>query len=430
MKPIISVRDLSKKFRIQANRKPDHGSLREDIYTLVNNFKIRKQRKQQPEEFWALKNINFEVEAGEVVGIIGANGAGKSTLLKILSRITRPTTGEVILKGRVGSLLEVGAGFHQELTGRENIFMNGAVLGMKQSEIRAKFDEIVDFAEVEQFIDTPVKHYSSGMYVRLAFAVAAHLEPEILIVDEVLAVGDVMFQKKCLGKMGDVARSGRTILFVSHNLPAVRNLCDRAILLNKGQIEREGKTNDVIHFYLSQNSQPTGAKIWSNSPRPKNHSIQVNSIFLKNSSCDNIPIINISEDAFIEINYEVVKENSQAGFAIDLLTNEEECVFSSLSNLEANFYGKDLSCGLYTTRCYLYGNLLNAGKYRVMLSFFSRHWSDRVTIRDALVFDAIDDGVLKGDYPGSYAGCIRPKLQWETDLQQSRYQPDLYPPDL
>src|SRR5712692_6188799 len=209
--------------------------------------------------FWALKDVSFEVKHGEVVGIIGRNGAGKSTLLKILSRITEPTTGQVQIDGRVASLLEVGTGFHPELTGRENIFLNGAILGMRRAEIARKFDEIVDFSEIEQFLDTPVKHYSSGMYVRLAFAVAAHLDPEILIVDEVLAVGDVAFQKKCLGKMNEVSKSGRTVLFVSHNMAAVENLCQRGVVLERGRVVFDGTAKDAVQHYLSGISSATGA---------------------------------------------------------------------------------------------------------------------------------------------------------------------------
>jgi lipopolysaccharide transport system ATP-binding protein len=220
------------------------------ISSLVHPSKIETDGRRDKDTFWALRDVSFEVKHGEVLGIIGRNGAGKSTLLKILSRITEPTRGRAIIKGRVGSLLEVGTGFHPELTGRENIFLNGAILGMQRVEIERKFDEIVAFAEIEKFLDTPVKHYSSGMYVRLAFAVAAHLEPEILLVDEVLAVGDAAFQKKCLGKMGDVARGGRTILFVSHNMAAVQSLCDRALLFNHGELEMTGATDSVVYEYF------------------------------------------------------------------------------------------------------------------------------------------------------------------------------------
>lgn len=244
-KPIIKIDNLSKKYQIGS--KESYYSLRENI---ANAFNFEK-RKKKKEDFWALKNINLEVKQGEAVGIIGRNGAGKSTLLKVLSQITPPTTGKITMRGRVASLLEVGTGFHPELTGRENIFLNGAILGMTRTEIKRKFDEIVAFSEIEKFLDTPVKRYSSGMYVRLAFAVAAHLEPEILIVDEVLAVGDIQFQKKCLGKMDQIAKEkGRTVLFVSHNMSAVQNLCSQSILLENGSIRNIGKTNSIVTEYI------------------------------------------------------------------------------------------------------------------------------------------------------------------------------------
>ncbi len=259
---VIKVENLSKSYLVghAAARTERHPTLRDAMVRGTHGF-ARKTRDilrgrpiihgNQVEEFWALKDVSFEVTAGETLGIIGRNGAGKSTLLKILSRITEPTKGRITITGRVASLLEVGTGFHPELTGRENIYLNGAILGMTRQEIKRKFDEIVAFAEIETFLDTPVKRYSSGMYVRLAFAVAAHLEPEILIVDEVLAVGDAAFQKKCLGKMGDVASEGRTVLFVSHNMVALQGLCPRAILLNRGSIESSGPSQDVVREYLS-----------------------------------------------------------------------------------------------------------------------------------------------------------------------------------
>jgi lipopolysaccharide transport system ATP-binding protein len=260
----IRVENVSKRYRIGQNTGPYYVTLRDRIATAFTNpFRRLSSRAYRPgltpdnerratdEYIWALKGISFEVRQGEVIGIIGRNGAGKSTLLKILSRITEPTEGYAELHGRVRSLLEVGTGFHPELTGRENIYLNGAILGMRKAEITRKFDEIVAFAEVEKFVDTPVKHYSSGMYVRLAFAVAAHLEPEILIVDEVLAVGDAMFQKKCLGKMQDVASEGRTVLFVSHNMATIERLCDRCILLQEGQVSKIGIPTDVIHTYIN-----------------------------------------------------------------------------------------------------------------------------------------------------------------------------------
>lgn len=247
MKPIISVQGLGKSYTIRHEGQTHYRSLREEIFKLPG--RLLKKSAVSREEFWALRDVNFDIMPGERVGIIGRNGAGKSTLLKLLSRITVPTTGRITLRGRVASLLEVGTGFHPELTGRENIFLNGAILGMSRAEVRRKFDEIVDFAGVEKFLDTPVKRYSSGMYVRLAFAVAAHLEPEILIVDEVLAVGDAEFQKKCLGKMEQVGREGRTVLFVSHNMEAIQFICSTALLLNCGEVEFLGDTSKAIAIY-------------------------------------------------------------------------------------------------------------------------------------------------------------------------------------
>src|SRR5680860_1261222 len=256
--PIIEIKNISKKYNI-THQKGGYIALRDVLMNIIKSpFSFLKTKtkkiigKETKEEFWALKDINFTVNKGEVIGIIGSNGAGKSTLLKILSQITPPTTGEIKIHGTVGSLLEVGTGFHPELTGRENIFLNGAILGMSQKDIAKKFDAIVEFAEIDKFLDTPVKHYSSGMYVRLAFSVAAHMEPDILIIDEVLAVGDAEFQKKCLGKMENITKSeGRTILFVSHNMEAIRQLCSKIVLLNKGKMEKIGTTSDVCLLYTS-----------------------------------------------------------------------------------------------------------------------------------------------------------------------------------
>lgn len=259
MEPIISVRDLGKMYRIRSEEKKRYLTLRDELAEGFRKLWTGKSGQSKIEEFWALKDINFEIYPGEVVGIIGRNGAGKSTLLKILSRITPPTKGEAILRGRVGSLLEVGTGFHPELTGRENIFLSGAILGMSRAEIRKKFDEIVAFAEIEKFIDTPVKRYSSGMYVRLAFGVAAHLEPEILIVDEVLAVGDALFQKKCLGKMEAAAKGGRTVLFVSHQMGAVDKLCQKGIVLHQGHIIFTGSQSEAITQYLTNETLKTSS---------------------------------------------------------------------------------------------------------------------------------------------------------------------------
>ncbi len=275
--PIIEVKNIGKKYNI-THQKGKYIALRDVLANILRSpwrFLIKKTKAmaglETKEEFWALKNINFTVEKGEVIGIIGHNGAGKSTLLKILSQITPPTEGEIILNGRVGSLLEVGTGFHPELTGRENIFLNGAILGMSRQEIAQKFDQIVEFSGVKKFLDTPVKYFSSGMYVRLAFSVAAHMEPDILIVDEVLAVGDADFQKKCLGKMGEITnQDGRTILFVSHNLGAIKQLCKKTILLDSGSIKMIGNTDDVIEYYLDENNKKDELTIFKDSEKRRN----------------------------------------------------------------------------------------------------------------------------------------------------------------
>ncbi len=255
MNPVIQAEDISKRYYIGTSKSPASGGTLRDSLTAFAKAPLRRIRRNghgKTEAFWALKDVSFEVNEGEIIGIIGRNGAGKSTLLKILARITEPTSGRIELHGRVGSLLEVGTGFHPELTGRENIFLNGAIIGMRREEITRKFDEIVAFSEIERFIDTPVKHYSSGMYTRLAFAVAAHLDPEILLVDEVLAVGDLAFQKKCVAKMSDVTEKGRTVVFVSHNMEAIRKICSRAIFLNGGEIVARGATEEVIAKYVSE----------------------------------------------------------------------------------------------------------------------------------------------------------------------------------
>lgn len=261
MKPIIRVENLSKQYRIRERQKP-YSMLRESIADAVRSplKTLKRNDNKDKDHFWALRDVSFEVKPGEVLGIIGRNGAGKSTLLKILSRITDPTRGRIELYGRVGSLIEVGTGFHPELTGRENIFLNGAILGMRREEIAKKFDEIVDFAEIEEFLDLPVKHYSSGMYMRLGFAVAAHLEPEILMIDEVLSVGDMKFQRKCLGKLEEVGKEGRTVLFVSHNLAVVRQLCKKAILLENGCFNSQGKVSDVLATYLDKQEELSKTK--------------------------------------------------------------------------------------------------------------------------------------------------------------------------
>lgn len=361
MPPIISVENLSKKYKIShlANR-PRYKSLREVITEGASNL-VRFRRRSRArldspktEDFWALKGIHFEVQQGEVVGIIGRNGAGKSTLLKVLSRITEPTTGRIRLRGRVASLLEVGTGFHPELTGRENIFLNGAILGMSKVEIRSKFDEIVAFAGVEKFLDTPVKHYSSGMYVRLAFAVAAHLEPEILIVDEVLAVGDAAFQTKCLGKMQDVSsKDGRTVVFVSHNLGAVRHLCSTAILMESGTLMMKGPVNTVADRYLQTILVPRTTPF-------RTYGTGYTDIRLVTLDGATVTSLSSEQTIFVQVGVRVTKGSDvRCGFTI----------FNQLDTpivLCASEHGSvDLEEGEHTFRVRLPAELLPPGTYRI-----------------------------------------------------------------
>jgi lipopolysaccharide transport system ATP-binding protein len=358
----IRVEGLSKKFeighQISGDMRQAISSRFKNLFSVQNNFK---------ESFWALDDINFEIKKGEAIGIIGRNGAGKSTLLKILSRITEPTKGRFEINGRVSSLLEVGTGFHPELSGRENIFLNGTILGMKRSEIKAKFDQIVDFSGVEKFIDTPVKHYSSGMKVRLAFSVAAHLEPEILIIDEVLAVGDAEFQKKCLGKMDDVSKNeGRTILFVSHGMAAVKKLCTSTAVFEQGKIEFWGETNDGIRKYLSRNNEldNSGFKEWKVEDSPGKNEFKLSAVRLKNQKNEIKSSFSEEESIIVELDYILTSSIEKMRVNFRLLSREEDILFSSSSeHLET----PKKQSGRYKTSFYIPAKILNSGFFRVFL---------------------------------------------------------------
>jgi lipopolysaccharide transport system ATP-binding protein len=337
---VIRVENLGKKYII-GHQSNGHRTLRDVLADAISFRSFRNQKSEirnlKSEPFWALKDVSFEVTQGEVVGIIGRNGAGKSTLLKILSRITEPTTGRVRIRGRVASLLEVGTGFHPELSGRENVFLNGAILGMSREEIKRKFDEIVAFAEVEQFLDTPVKRYSSGMYVRLAFAVAAHLEPEILIVDEVLAVGDYEFQRRCLGKMNQVARGGRTVLFVSHNMTAIEELCPQSILLKNGRIERSGPTHRVVADYLSSTAAQSAWQIDGQTDREGTGSARITRLELLAAETDTpIESLRFRQSFRLRIHYHANKRLTDPRFGFALLSDKGERVFLT-ETIEVNF---------------------------------------------------------------------------------------------
>ena len=373
-----------------------------------------------PDTIWALKDVSFEVERGEVVGVIGRNGAGKSTLLKILSRITEPTEGYAEIHGRVASLLEVGTGFHGELTGRENIYLNGAILGMKKTEIDRKFDEIVAFAEVEKFIDTPVKHYSSGMHLRLAFAVAAHLEPEILLVDEVLAVGDAAFQKKCLGKMEAVAKEGRTVLFVSHNMGAVQRLCSRTILLNAGRIVRDGETQAAIHEYLKTGLAQPGERTWPKREEALGDNVvRLKAVRARNSGMRIASEFSVREDWYLEIEFWVLVEGFNINAYVYLYDDSGTLIFVTGDFQQDTWENNHRRPGLHRSRCKIPKDLLNEGTVRILVCLVSPPSTLRAIERDAIsvrINEDLSTEGARGFYPGMWpGGTVRPILQWEFE---------------
>jgi lipopolysaccharide transport system ATP-binding protein len=413
---MIKVEGLGKKYIISHQGAGTYTAMRDVIADKAK--KILKKNIQQPsrEEFWALKDISFEIKKGEAVGIIGRNGAGKSTLLKVLSRITEPTHGRIEISGRVASLLEVGTGFHPELTGRENIFLNGAILGMTRAEIRQKFDEIVDFSGVEKFLDTPVKRYSSGMYVRLAFAVAAHLEPEILVVDEVLAVGDAEFQKKCLGKMNDVSKKeGRTVLFVSHNMGAISALCSKAILLNSGTVEGFDTTGNVIASYFS-NSANTAHSFDLEGTKEKHYDevAELLSGTVRDSNNEPRGRFYVDEEVFVCMKYRIKQEvNAPIVPNFHFYNGQGDCVFTcNAQNV------KPLEAGLYETTCAIPANFLNDGVHFVLIAattYFPNNFVVNFQYKDALSFEIVDklhDNPLRYNYAGPMPGYIRPNLKF------------------
>ena len=418
----IRVEEIGKKYRIGKAEK--YKTLRD---TLASAFTapflkvgrlIREEAAAdtgQDEQFWALKAVSFEVRQGEVIGVIGGNGAGKSTLLKILSRITEPTTGFAEIHGRVGSLLEVGTGFHQELTGRENTYLNGAILGMNKKEIDRKFDEIVAFSEVEKFIDTPVKHYSSGMYLRLAFAVAAHLEPEILLVDEVLAVGDAGFQKKCLGKMETVSKEGRTVLFVSHNLGAITQLCGRAVQLEKGRLKRIGSSIEVVNSYLSSLFGTEVKPCWSNeSSKPNDSEVQFTSARLLSSDGRAQSVVNFNDSLVVEIAYDLKVPIRDLSVAFQVYDSMNNMVFESIDTDMPELSGCVRETGRYLATTKIPPCLLKPGRYYIsFVSYVEGKGSFKLFqhLEGALAFDVSEVGYTFR--PGRY-GIVSPVLDWKV----------------
>jgi lipopolysaccharide transport system ATP-binding protein len=375
---------------------------------------ISSLRREKYETFWALKDISLEVHEGEVLGLIGRNGAGKTTLLKILSRITKPTTGWAEIRGRVGSLLEVGTGFHPELTGRENTFLSGAILGMGKAEIARKFDEIVVFAELEQFIDTPVKHYSSGMYVRLAFAVAAHLEPEILLVDEVLAVGDASFQKKCLGKMGQVSREGRTILFVSHNMAAVKTLCSRAVLMRDGAITASGTVTDVVDDYLVGTAPGQSAKEWRDpAGAPGNENVRIS--YVRAMPPEDKTTITIDTGVLIEVGFYNLREDINLDCTVYVTTSDGVIIFESGYIISSD---GDSRSGFYQLTGRIPGHLLNAGRYSLDVQFGKDQSYALFRIEGVVSFEVENTATGRGLNMSVATGVVRPQLSWRHSFKE------------
>jgi lipopolysaccharide transport system ATP-binding protein len=414
---VIKVENVGKRYRV--GELEAGGLLRDKLASALRN-PAGLLRRRPREEFWALRDISFEVKEGEVLGLIGRNGAGKSTLLKVLSRITAPTTGEAIIRGRCGSLLEVGTGFHPELTGRENVFLNGAILGMSKREIARKFDEIVAFAEVERFIDTPVKRYSSGMYVRLAFAVAAHLETEILFVDEVLSVGDAQFQKKCLGKMGDVARHGRTVIFVSHNMAAVTRLCPRCLFLRRGEIVESGPTYEVMGSYLRSQAATTALREWTPEEAPGDDIVRLRAVRARSADGEVAETFDIRCPVAIEVVFEVLRSGYVLAPNIHVLNQEGVTVFVTIDKDEA-WHRRTRPAGRYTSTAWIPGNFLAEGAFVVdaaVTTFipFNVHFHESSTIAFQVV-DSIDGDSVRGDYAGTLPGVVRPMLKWETGFE-------------
>jgi len=425
----IKVENLGKKYVIKHEKQEPYRTFQDvlinsakKVITMVNPFsQASVENDETTEEFWALKDVNFEIKKGDKVGIIGRNGAGKSTLLKVLSRITEPTTGKIHINGRIASLLEVGTGFHPELTGRENIFLNGAILGMSRAEIKAKFDEIVAFAEVEKFLDTPVKRYSSGMYVRLAFSVAAHLEPEILVVDEVLAVGDAAFQKKCLGKMNDVSKEGRTILFVSHNMQAIKQLCNKFIYLKNGSLMEIGNDEEIISKYLidAQDIINGKSKIKNFIDKlPQDPVFELLNVELNQKGKNVFDLVENGTDLYIKIQYKVLRRTSGLRVYFDLVDEYDTLLFRSFND-EDNDNISIVEIGTYTAQAIIPKNILAPIHY--VIKVCATIFNERALFPGSADFSFFVDrtGLANRAYLADpLRGKLAPLIKWQIEQKE------------
>lgn len=435
----IKVENLSKIYRIGL-KEDMHDSFANALFHFMkaplNNYRKYRSlykfddvgeaegdvsRNSNSDIVWALSGISFEVNKGEVLGIIGRNGAGKSTLLKILCKITPPTKGRAEIRGRVSSLLEVGTGFHQELTGRENVYLNGTVLGMTKKEVDRKFDDIVEFSGIEKFINTPVKRYSSGMKVRLAFAVAAHLEPEILLIDEVLAVGDQNFQRKCLEKMEDVGKHGRTVLFVSHNMPAVTRLCSRTILLDDGALVADGPSDKIVRKYLNSDFNTPGERYWSDlTTAPGGEMARLSGVRVTTKEGETVDSVDIRETVCIQVEYEVIRSGYVMSSVFDFY-NEKGIHMFSCVDLDPAWRKRTRPTGIYTSTVFIPGNFLSEGTVFVhsglytLQPYFTKQFFERDVV-SFQVIDSLEGDSARGDWIDPWGGVVRPLLQWDTQL--------------
>jgi lipopolysaccharide transport system ATP-binding protein len=416
----IEAQELSKRYRI-GQMQAAYGTLRDSL-TRVGARLTGREGPESRQEIWALRDVSFSVRQGEVLGVIGRNGAGKSTLLKILTRITTPTSGRAVIRGRVGSLLEVGTGFNPELTGRENVFLNGSILGMKRREIQRKLPDIVEFSGIDKFIDTPVKRYSSGMYVRLAFAVAAHLEPEILLVDEVLAVGDTEFQQRCLGRMEDFSGTGRTVLFVSHNMQTINQLCNRVIWLDEGAVVEDGDPSQVVTQYLHSTSYASGAYISWPDDETAPHGDDLTRLLAVRAIDEDgnlAETADVRDPIGIEIRYRVLREGPPVFAKIRVRDRRSDIVFNALDTTShANTSSEP---GVYTATAWIPGNLLNEGKTTVDVAICTLRapkLHQRAARYEAVLFTVYDPGdgdSARGLFTGQLSGVVRPLLEWSVE---------------
>jgi len=414
MSVAIDVEAVSKKYRL-GEYHAAYGTLRESLVHAGRRLTGREHNRAAA-EIWALQDVTFEVPEGQVLGVIGRNGAGKSTLLKILTRITAPTSGRAEIRGRVGSLLEVGTGFNQELTGRENVYLNGAILGMKRREIERRFDDILEFSGVERFIDTPVKRYSSGMYVRLAFAVAAHLEPEILLVDEVLAVGDAEFQARCLGRMEDFGDGGRTVLFVSHNMQAVAQLCHTAVLLDGGKLVRQGPSEEIVAHYLQTSAGAGSSHTWSADEAPGDDLVRLRSVRIVDGEGETVDYVDVRRPVGIELGFTVLERGGPAVLPKIKVTTAGRVAFNAMDTDPRWHHAS--APGDYVATAWIPGNLLNEGLVSVdaaICSIDSPKLHHHVSIHEAVSFhvqDPAQGDSSRGVFTGQWRGVVRPLLEW------------------